>query len=107
MPAATRTPLGTPTATYTTNPVPSCRPGDADGNQVVDFFDLRVISYKQGYAMSRGDADCSGLVDATDYAVTLARWGADYRPTPTPWIRDSGTLSAPHLTSPVKPGRDI
>ena len=48
-------------------------PGDADGNQFVDFTDLGLLlnSYNQPGTFASGDFDNSGLVDFTDLGILL------------------------------------
>jgi YVTN family beta-propeller protein len=57
-----------------TPPLPPC-PGDASGDQVVDFGDVTSVLANFGTAGPRGDADHDGDVDFGDVTSVLANFG--------------------------------
>ena len=54
-------------------------PGDADGNQAVDFADLNLILLNWGVPVvpgTNGDVSCDGIVNFGDLNILLINWGA-------------------------------
>jgi hypothetical protein len=52
----------------------ACRPGDLDGDSVVNGADLAIMLSRWGLS-GTGDLDGDGTVGAADLAVLLGNWG--------------------------------
>jgi hypothetical protein len=51
------------------------RPGDANGDGVVDVLDFLLVLAQWGTAGPEGDVNHDGIVDVLDFLMVLANWG--------------------------------
>ena len=57
-------------------------PGDADLNNVIDFYDYQIISGNQGDTNALfvdGDMNSDGTVDGADFSYVSGNWGTNYQ----------------------------
>jgi spore coat protein A len=70
-------------------------PGDANGDNVVDFNDITAVlaNWLNDYTPGTGpgDADANFVVDFNDITAVLSMWGASYMPMPGSGIGDANS----------------